>query len=253
MQIYLFRAALVFLYACSSAVPQISLQETDKMDISGDWKFVRAELVDNPPALVPEDPFRPIVDEIALNTPPYIGPDLHIEGDSLYLLDYPKSVVMRTNFLLDSGYLLSSAGKFDARRYPFEQKNDTLYLYKPFDGEIFVKESYAKTKLNDSILHILKTQGVNYPELAGTWSLIRDMGVDDGSQYILKFPFKIPDSISLSRADMIKVTESKMVYWMYTNGKKRDYLLSYNWGYLCLTPGKWYRGDDPWIHYKKSE
>lgn len=120
-------------------------------------------------------------------------------------------------------------------------------------GREYIKEAYVKTSFNDSIVSILKKQGVNYPALSGTWILVRIAGVGDGSEYELNFPFEIPDSLVISREDLIQVTNSKMVYWMSTSGKKRDYFLSYEWEHLHLTPGKWYHGDDPWIHFTRKK
>jgi hypothetical protein len=40
---------------------------------------------------------------------------------------------------------------------------------------------------------------------------------------------------------------------MSTDGKKRDYVFSYERGYLKFTPGKWYEGEDPWIHFSRKQ
>jgi len=220
-----------------------------KIDVEGDWKFVHAEKVENTSFLNQFPNPQPVVDEIPLLQPPYKGADFRFEKDSMYELNYPISMNDRLKFSIDSGYLVTYRGHHIIHRYPIEKKNDTLCIYKFHDGQTYIKESYVKTTLNDSMMNILITQGVNYAELAGTWSLIREDGIDDGSMYILKFPFKIPDSLTISREEFIQATKNNLIYYMSTNGKKRDYLLSYQWGYLQLTPGKWYKGEDPWIHF----
>ena len=45
---------------------------------------------------------------------------------------------------------------------------------------VYLKEGYIKTSFNDSILNIIKRDGANYPELAGTWLLVRGAGGVDG-------------------------------------------------------------------------
>lgn len=65
----------------------------------------------------------------------------------------------------------------------------------------------------------MKREGVNYPKLAGTWFLIREASVGDGSEYLFEFPYEIPDSIELTREDFIAALKKNRVYMMSTDGK----------------------------------
>ncbi len=224
-----------------------------KSQLEGHWKFVTAEEVGDIPFLgnypnrqTPtrvQDPEAPVTEGL------FKRPDLNLifENDTMYEVQYPTNINKRDSYSVDSGYL-----HWHAEHYPIQLVHDTLFLYKSF-GRGYLKEVYIKTSLNDSIVDILKRHNVNYPELAGTWFLIRVAGFDDGSQYTLDFPHKIPDSIEITREDFITALENDKVYMMPTDGKKRKYVLSYNWSYLSFTPGKWYKGEDPWIHYSRKQ
>lgn len=257
MRRYSLLPTLILLFACSNTDLKLNNEgakntEYQAGDLNGDWKFVRADMVENTPFLSKYKDPHPVVDEYTPMLPPYKGPDLRFEEDSMYVVNYPVSINDRTKFSLDSGYLFTYTGRELNRHYPIELKMDTLYRYEWYHGESYIRETYVKARQNDSVMHILKTHGVNYPELVGSWSLVREEGFNDGSEYTLKFPFKIPDSIKLTREELIQMTKNKMVYWMTTSGKKRDYVLSYEWGSLQLRPGKWYKGEDPWIHFDKE-
>lgn len=253
-KLHLVIISLIVMLSCSNSgmidFSKENRTDSQALDIEGNWKFVSAEIVENSP--LPIQYPQPIVDEVALVRLPYIGLDLRFEKDSMYELDYPISINERKKYSIDSGYLFTYFERQFTRKYPIEKKNDTLWVYKLYDGEKYIKESYVKISLNDSILNILLAYGVNYPELAGTWFLIREHSIGDGSEYILNFPFKIPDSLIISREELIQATQNKMLYKMPTNGKNRDYVLSYHWGSLELTPSKWYKRDDPWIHFSKK-
>ena len=257
MNRFLISSALILLISGSGYSTGNVTSDPDKSGwtkpvVEGQWKFVTAVKVENTPFLSKFSEPQIFPDELPHPLPPYVGPDLIFEKDTMYELKYPESMSDGVTFSLDSGYLVSrSLAHRDP--CPIELTNDTLYLYQPYHDRQFIKESYVKTSFNDSIVSILKKEGVNYPELAATWFLIREDSGDDGSEYLLKFPFKIPDSLVISREDLIQATNSKMVYWMSTDGKKKDYFLYYKWGYLHLTPGKWYQGDDPWIHFSRKQ
>src|SRR6218665_2617061 len=111
------------------------IQQLTTDDLEGDWKFVHAEMVENTAFLnqLPEP--QPIVDETPLVLPPYKGPDLHFEKDSMYKLAYPISINDRLKFSIDSGYLITYSGHQHVHRYPIEKKNDTLCIYKFHNGQ----------------------------------------------------------------------------------------------------------------------
>lgn len=239
----------IFLICSSGQCSDIDFQ---KRALEGQWKFISADKVKNTPFLNQYPKPHIFPDESPLPEPPYDAPDLIFEQDSIYELNYPESLSNRNTFSSDSGYLvLNSPAHRDP--CPFEFINDTLYIYKPYHGSEYIKEVYVKTTFDEPIVALLKREGVNYPELAGTWFLIRQASVGDGTEYLLDFPYKIPNSIKITRQDFVAALEKNRVYFMTTNGQKRDYTFSYKWGYLVLTPGSWYKGKDPWIHFSRKE
>jgi len=257
MNRFLISAALILLINSSGQSANNITSDLDKSDwtkptLEGQWKFVTASKEENTPFLsqYPDPEIFP--NEAPLPEFPYNGPDLIFAKDTMYELNYPESISNRKKFSLDSGYLVSHSLAHPAP-CPLELINDTLYIYKPYYGREYIKETYVKTSFDDSIVSILKKQGVNYPELAGTWFLIRAASVGDGSEYLLEFPHEIPDSLVITREDFITALHNNRLYLMSTDGKKRDYVFSYEWGYLKLTPGKWYEGEDPWIHFSRNQ
>ncbi len=256
MNRFLISSALLLLISASGRGTKIVTPDLDKSGwtkpvIEGQWKFVTAVKVESTTFLSQFSEPQIFPDEMPHRQPPYVGPDLIFEKDTMYELRYPESMSDGTTFSLDSGYLFSrSVAHRDP--CPIELTNDTLYLYQPYHGREFIKEAYVKTSFSDSIISILKKEGVNYPELAGTWYLIREESGEDGTQYLLEFPYAIPDSIVITRGDFIAGLENNRVLMISTNGKKRDYVFTYKWGYLSFTPGTWYEGEDPWIHFSRK-
>jgi hypothetical protein len=257
MNLFLNSFYLICLFSCSgqyidnNTIEQSSFGSKNLV-LEGHWKFVSAVKVEDTPFLTHyPNPNTPAREEGPPN-PPYIGPDLIFENDTMYEVDYPTVLSSRNNFSVKSGYLHHHFKGY-MESFPVEFVKDTLFVYKPFYGKKYVKEGYVKTSFNDSIVTLLKREGVNFPELAGTWHLIRRASVGDGSEYLLTFQYKIPDSIKITREDFITGLKNNKVYLMSTGGKKRDYVFSYHWGYLELTPGKWYEGEEQWIHYTRNK
>lgn len=236
----------LFCLFCLSCQGEHALTEAD---LQGHWKFVSTVKVVNTTFLNKyPNPYAPAT-EVPWPQFPYVGPDLVFENDSLHTINYPTNIVSRNSFSIDSGYL-HNLFSWHIEAHPVEFFNDTLFIYKPFYQQEYVKEGYIKTNFNDSILSILKSDGVYYPELAGTWFLVRESSGEDGTYYELDFPHVIPDSIKISREDFIHGLENDKIYMMSTDGIKREYFFDYR-GYLHLTPGDWYEGEDLWIHLSK--
>jgi hypothetical protein len=218
--------------------------------VEGHWKQVDFEIVEDIPFLdIVFDPNEP---QIAMEQGPfelYRGGDLIFEGDSVYRMNYPLEILTRSGFTLDSGYMhTESEDRFNA--YPIELVNDTLFVYvKGSYGPEYMKEAYVRTDFDDSIVSVLKKYTVNYPELAGTWILMRDYWYDYGTHYWLEFPHAIPDTIKISREQFLAAQDNGNSYYMSTDRKKRAYTFYYDYPFLHLTPGEWYKGDDPWIHF----
>ena len=243
----LFILAIVFI-GCSD----ISLTEWVKPELEGHWKFVYAEKVEDTPFLKHyPNPHTPAQEEGPME-PPYIGPDLIFENDSVYQVYGNLEFITRSYYEIDSGYL-HYIRPWINNTFPVEYTSDTLFIYKPLYEKEYAKEAYVKTAFNDSVVAILKREGTDYASLAGTWHLIREgHGNNDGSEpYVLDYKHDIPDSIEISREDFIEGLKNNKIIMISTDGKKRDYTFIHHWGNLYLTPGEWFKGEDPWIHYTR--
>ncbi|MEN9441928.1 MAG: hypothetical protein RLZ33_2005, partial [Bacteroidota bacterium] len=112
---------------------------------------------------------------------------------------------------------------------------------------------FVRTTFNDSIVKVMRTHGVNYPELAGKWRLVREKDYDYGTHYELQFPHTIPSAIKLTRKQLTAALGNKKVYNMRTDGQMREYTFLYDDGYMYFVPGEWFKSDDdPMIHFERE-
>lgn len=224
-------------------------------NLKGHWKLIDTKIVDRVRFLNPHAPASDPMKMTSEDSPwdNYTKYDLVFENDSMFQVHYPIQAFESVRFFLDTGYLhITNKDNFSA--YPIQLINDTLTLYKPLSGEPgYFKELYVRTSFNDSILNVMKKYGINYPELAGTWLLVREEDFDYGTHYELRFPHAIPDSIKFSRKQMITALEHQKIYMLSTDGIKRDYSFWYDKSCIYIKPGKWYKGKhDPMIHFYKK-
>jgi hypothetical protein len=183
----------------------------------------------------------------------YTKHDLVFENDSMYMVDFPIQLFTPAHYFLDTGYM-HVGPEDDIYAYPAELVNDTLLFYRPLRSKPgYFKETYVRTNFNDSIFNVMKKYGINYPELVGTWMLVREDDYDYGTHYELKFPHTIPDSIEFSREQMIAALEGENIYMMRTDGIKRDYYFLYRKSQIYFKPGEWYKeDDDPMIYFRRK-
>jgi len=243
---------LVPLLLCCSCAEEQKATGWTKPALEGQWTFVSAEKVEDSPFLShypnPHTPAR----EVGPAEPPYIGPDLIFEKDTVYEVYGQMEFMYGSHFSIDSGYL-HFGREWLGNTHPVEFKNDTLFIYKPYYDKIYVKEGYLKTTRNDSVINEIRKHGANYPAMAGTWYLVREFSSEDGSEgYTLDFPHIIPDTIEISRAEFIGGLEQNKRYMLSTDGDKQEYFFSYSWGDLLLTPGDWYQGEDTRLIYTRN-
>lgn len=250
---YLF-IALLFL-SCTGADGQKNELKWTKPNLNGHWKLIDVEIVDEVPFLnlqAPEpDPMRAVSEDSPWDS--YSEHDLVFENDSMYMVDYPIQVFPPAHYFLDTGYIHVRTTD-DIYAYPAELVNDTLLFYSPLRSEPgYFKETYLRTQFNDSVFNLLKKYGINYPELAGTWMLVREDDYDYGTHFELQFPHSLPDSIEFSREQMIAALEGENIYSMRTDGIKREYSFVYSQSQLYFKPGKWYtKEDDPVIYFRRE-
>lgn len=173
---------------------------------------------------------------------------LEFTKDSIYKIDYPMMLKMSGTFSIDTNYLTYFRGE-SMIQMPIHQKGDTLRLYQFGDEGYNLEATYVKTTFNDSIVGFLKKYQTNYPELAGTWYLKRDYYYDYGTHYWLEFDHTIPDSITLTREDMLVAIDNGNQIEMLTDGRLRTYEMGFARNYLYLYPGDWNKGEDPMMHF----
>ena len=240
---------------CSRLLAQTSDVSVKATELFGHWKLVETKIVDEVEFL--NLPKREISHEIrvAEDSPwdSYQRFDLVFEKDSMFRLQYPIQSFASARFFLDSSYLHYSTNE-ESGKCPARLLNDTLFLYRslPYD-EGYFKEAFVRTSFNDSVLQVMKTYGINYPELAGTWELVREEDYDYGTHYELKFPYSLPDSINLSRKQMLAALQGDRTILISTNGKPRAYTFWFANSCMYLKPGDWYHGDDPMIHFSRRD
>lgn len=227
----------------------------NKPNLTGHWKLVNTDLVDEVPFLKHQKSFAESVNKVSEDSPwdHYKADDLIVEQDSLFKVDYPIQAFERTHFVLDSGYLHVWRNDY-LIACPIQFANDTFICYTPVVTEPgYFKETFVRTTFNDSIVEMMRTYDVNYPELAGKWRLVREKDYDYGTHYELQFPHTIPSAIKLTRKQLTAALGNKKVYNMRTDGQMREYTFLYDDGYIYFVPGAWFKGDDdPMIHFEKE-
>lgn len=249
---------IIPLLLCFSCTQQSEVQTEDnsepewiKPDVQGDWELVSTVKIKETPFLNAFDDLHEPPGEDTPIEPPYTGPHLIFENDSVFEVLYPMSMEYRYQFSVEDGLLHIRSGRYH-KRYPIESANDTLFIYRPHNGydSTYIKEGYIQTTLNDSIVNILRTHEANYPEFAGKWHLVTESAGEYGEHYELKFPHELPDSIEISRDEFIAALDQNKRYLLSTDGEFREYFFHHFFGKLVFTPSDWYDGDDPWIHFE---
>jgi hypothetical protein len=255
-------AAIVCAQCGSSNEPHSNVKATQvdslkvyvKPNVEGHWKLIQTEIIDSVPFIAPSSKGN---NEPELSDPEggpfeYVDvPDLIFSGDSMFRVDYPMELFGASTFSLDTNYL-NFDGKYGKTAMPISVNQDTMQLYLR-EGRLYLKETYHKTHFDDSIVSILKRDTLNFPLLEGKWILKRDYWYDYGTHYALDFPHTIPDSIVITRAQIIARLHRGRSYKMRTSGTREKYYLNYRKPYLHLIPGEWFKDEDPYIHFERSK
>lgn len=241
-----FVLALFFTHLMSCGLDNKS-EEIKPSDLLGHWKLHETEVVDyiHFLNLKPEPSNMPEGEGLAYEY--FVSSDLVFFNDSFSKIDYPSELLFSGNFTIDSSYIRFNNGL----PLPVEIIGDTLFLYINNEPDAFLKEIYLRTNFDNSILSILKRDTINYLSLEGSWELLRDYNFDYGYEYTLNFPHQIPDSIYLSKSEILDALNSDKSIEMLTDGKQRKYTIKYYKRELYLIPGKWYVGEDPKIHFHR--
>lgn len=246
---------VVISLCCCQLLAQTSENSISSTELIGHWKLVDAKIVDEVEFL--KLPKREMSHEIRVSEDSpwdsYKKFDLVFDKDSMFQVHYPVIANAPSVYKIDSSYLHVSTNE-NSSKYPLQLLNDTLILYREMPNDPgYFKEAFVRTTFNDSVLQVMKTYGINYPELAGTWELVREEDYDYGTHYELNYPFTLPDSIELSREQMIAALEGEKTFLMLTNGQPKAYTFWYYNSCLYVKPGDWYHGDDPMIHFWRRD
>jgi len=247
---------LFFILACSpdkSEDKTISLKEkvalNNPTELIGQWRFLNNRIIE----CYWEDERDYAQEWTYIYTPNRT--DILFTKDSCFRIDMPVELREGTPYKANER-ILSVEGSLEQSRYIV--KGDTLVLYRYGDLD-YMKETFVRKPVNDSLINLLKRDTVNYAHFAGTWYIQREWstGMGDGSYYTLDFPYTIPDSIVISREHLLATCYTNKEIRMRTNGVLRTYTYGYRsyrdfWDYdigeFYLTPGDWYTGDSLEIH-----
>jgi hypothetical protein len=242
----LFSIFIALLLLGCSASPEKSTYEAP--DITGYWKLMSADIVNYIPSL----DLRPLIDPLAAIREAYTyeyatNTDLVFTADSIFRIDYPMELIGSASYNIDTAYL-----NFGNRSWPIYVNADTLLLYRTGDQNCYLEQVYYRTHFEDSIVSVIKKDKINYGDLAGTWFLVRAYDFDYGCEYILDFPHDLPDSIVLTREEiLVNSAQQNRLVEMMTDGIKRKYTLGYYRGTFFLKPGSWYEGADESLQFSR--
>jgi hypothetical protein len=232
-------------------------------NLEGNWTLIKVEVIEEKQSIprFKQDGGNPeIMTEwsppVILNNKGILSPtshdfysisnkDLHIHGDSICWLNYPFELKQKNAFTIEAD-LLKIQNNPDYRQIVLSEDKNTFSMSFLGDYGLYIKETYQRVRFNDSILNILKQHKINLPLLAGTWEVFREGNMnDDGTEYQLNFPYKIPDMLHITKDELTGILLEGKTYQMITDGKKRNYTLTYNNAQLILSPAGWLPG-----HYK---
>lgn len=251
---------LLFLSSCSFETdsdhstqlnPNGAVGVNDPKNIIGQWKFVNNIIIES----YREDDLDYYQEWTYMYMPDRT--DIVFTTDSCFRVDMPVELKEGVSYSIDSR-ILNVQGSLGKSRYII--KGDTLHLYR-YDDWNYIKQTFKRTDTNDSLMSVIKRDTINYAHFAGVWHLQREWntGMDDGSYYTLNFPHNIPDSIVLTRDQILSTCHMDKSILMRTDGTKKTYTYGYRsyrdfWdrdvGEFFLTPGSWYNGDSVEIHYE---
>ncbi len=219
-------------------------------DISGLWNYRHHNVLIDRPDL--SDPNEPLKEWTYFYSPP--TSDLFFRADSFYLVDYPLQLIEQGKYNIDS-ITLNMDGRIATSKFSIEA--DTLKVYF-MEEENFVELVYERAQVNDSIISILKRDSIDYALLAGPWYVEREFSYgNDGSYYLLEYDHEIPDSIFLTREDILSTLNTDRSFEMLSDGIKRKYTYSFHNGEgnnirgLNLTPTEWYKGEKIKLEYSR--
>jgi hypothetical protein len=233
------------LLGCSASTEQSPYQAPD---ITGHWKLASANIVNYIPSL----DLRPLIDPLAAIREAYpyeyaTNTDLVFTADSIFRIDYPMEFIGSAGYSIDTAYL-----NFGNKSWPIYLNADTLLLYRTGDQNCYLEQVYYRADFDDSTVAVIKKDKINFGALAGTWFLVRAYNFDYGCEYILDFPHVLPNSIVLTREEILATSaQQNRSVEMLTDGIKRKYTLSYYRGKLLLTPESWYEGQDQNLQFSR--
>lgn len=233
-------------------------------DLEGNWSLLKVEVIEEKQSIAKykeatdvettdEKPFPVRLSNGILkpSSPRDLTPrmgDLIFSRDSMFSLNYPLEKGKNNKYTIEAD-LLKIENRDNDLSISLNSAKDTMLTACLSDFGLYVEKTYQKANFSDSILNILKLYDVNFPLLAGTWELIREATYEGGLDYILDFPYDIPDILEITKEELIATLHTDRSCYMLTSGKKRKYFLSYSNESLRLRPDSWYKEVDPWIHF----
>jgi hypothetical protein len=269
MKLYFLILCIAITSACTNLdAPKdgkTQLPQVSQINPKGNWKLIQKEIIqekqsierykkntqpdypreESTPVFLHEDGvLKPIFPNEYLSV---VNQHLHITDDSIYYIHYPIHRYGKRKFSVQGNKICIGKEKEDKSIWISKARDTMKISYLDFYG-LYIEETFVKTSFNDEVISVLKAYQTNYPELAGTWHLIRLQAGEYGELYELDFPHQVPDSIILNKDELEAALHEDRSVLMLTDGNKKKYYLGYEDGKLFLVPGKWY--DMSYYHNK---
>lgn len=170
--------------------------------------------------------------------------NLRIEKNLLYYFDYPCEFFYLAKINSDTGSLNFIKPDDPYRdRFSLEYLDDTLTVRDLMSNS---RKVYIRDKLDNSIIAQLLQDSVHPQSLKQTWYLRKgyDSGYDGLGYVIFEFPYKLPDSLVITKNNLGSFSISGRKIHIPVNGVKRTFHIerfSLKEDVLLLEEhGKWY-------------
>lgn len=194
--------------------------------------------------------------------------EIEFKGDSIFEYQLPIRLNNRQsiaslvdNQLTLNGFQYIWYESVSAQEIKMSDIKDTLYVSYLEETGLFLREVYLKSHFEDTVIDLLKKYGENLPEASGVYQLVHyryeSVDYDSPFEHYHSFPYEIPETLKLSKQDLLEVLKHQHQLMLPTDGALKAYSLSCAWNVdlLWLEPEDWYSGLDTsrLILYEKVE
>lgn len=273
---------MVGLSACSDAVDNELIEEPILTfeDIHGQWSRVDIDTVWEKQDLVLNEYFNSIGYEfptseiipvdgvlkcVSLCPQEVWKKEIEFTDDTLYEYDLPirlitsRKITITNNIIKcdtsDMGWIMTNniwTNATDPITVSINEDHDTLRVEYLEETGLYLRELYSRDRFDSSLVYILKNFRENLPEASGTYSLVHyyfeSVDYDSPFEHFHSFPYEIPETLELSKDDLLEVLKNNRTFELSTDGELKRYELSWGWDEnITLMPENWlYHPDSTW-------